>query len=120
MSAATISNAVAPAKPKGRKAKRSGVQAGLHGLDVFARSLAAIVGGYVAASLTTAVLARLLPGAVADVTIGATTFSFVVYVSVAIWAFADAKTWRIWAGLAGYCAILSAILWWSLSVEPRL
>lgn len=107
-------------KPRGRKVRRTGAARWLHGLDVFFRAVAAIFGGYVAAALTTAVLARLLPGAVAEATIAATTFSFVIYVSVAIWAFADANAWRVWAGLVTFCGVLGGVLWLSLSLEPRL
>lgn len=118
MSDATSSVAV---KPKsGRKGGRTRGERALHRLDVVVRTVAAIGMGYVTASLSTATLARLLPGPVEEATIAATTFSFVVYVSVAVWAFADAKAWRVWAGLLTLCAVLAGVLWWSVTMEPRL
>jgi hypothetical protein len=89
-------------------------------LDVAARAVAAIVVGYVFAALSTAVLARLLPGGAEEATIAATLLSFAVYAAVVVWAFADPKTWRVWRGLAAGCAGLAAVLWLSLIVEPRI
>lgn len=89
-------------------------------LDVAARAVAAIIVGYVFAALSTAVLARLLPGGAEEATIAATLLSFAVYAAVVIWAFADPKTWRVWLGLAVGCAALGAVLWISLIVEPRI
>ena len=89
-------------------------------LDVAARAVAAIIVGYVFAALSTAVLARLLPGGAEEATIAATLLSFAVYASVAVWAFADAKTWRVWLGLIAGSGLLAAILWISLTLEPRL
>lgn len=106
--------------PKGRKAKRSGRDRWFHALDVLARTIAAIFGGYVATAVATAVLARLMPGPRVEATIAATTFSFVIYATVAIWAFAARKAWRFWAALIVICAALAGVLVWSLGMEPRL
>lgn len=92
----------------------------LRAADVTARAMAAIVGGYVIAALGAAVLARILPGPVAEATIAATTFSFVIYVTVAIWAFAETRWWRVWAILLALCAALAVVLALSLKLEPRL
>ena len=72
------------------------------------------------AALSTAVLARVLPGPRAEASMAATLLSFAVYASVAVWAFADAKTWRVWLGLIAGSGLLAAILWISLTLEPRL
>ena len=89
-------------------------------LDVAARSVAAIFLGYLFAALSTAVLARVLPGSRAEASMAATLLSFAVYASVAVWAFADAKTWRVWLGLIAGSGLLATILWISLTLEPRL
>ena len=57
-------------------------------LDVVARSIAAIFLGYLFAALSTAVLARFLPGPRAEASMAATLLSFAVYAGVAVWAFA--------------------------------
>lgn len=89
-------------------------------LDVAARAVAAILVGYLVAALSTAVLARLLPGGPEEATITATLLSFAVYAAVAVWCFADPKTWRVWLGLTGGCAALGGLLWLSLLLEPRI
>lgn len=101
-------------------AKRKGGRTWIQRLDIAGRAIAAIVVGYLLASLATAVLARLLPGSAVEATLWATTLSFAVYAAVAVWCFGDPKTWRLWLGLAAGCAILSATLWVSFIVEPRL
>ena len=108
------------APPKGRKVARSGAEQRRHVIEVFVRTTAAVVGGYVTAGLATAVLARLTPGPTAEVTIAVTGLSFFIYVGVIVWAFADAKVRRVWAGLLGSWAIMAGVLWLSLQVEPRL
>lgn len=100
--------------------KRKGGRTWLQRLDIAGRAIAAIVVGYLLASLATAVLARLLPGSAVEATIWATTLSFAVYAAVAVWCFGAPKTWRLWLGLAAGCAVLSATLWVSFIVEPRL
>lgn len=89
-------------------------------LDVAARAVAAILVGYLFAALSTAVLARLLPGGPEEATIAATLLSFAVYATVVVWCFADPKTWRVWLGLIAGCALLGGVLWLSLQLEPRI
>lgn len=89
-------------------------------LDVAVRAVAAILIGYLFSALSTAVLARLLPGGPEEATITATLLSFAVYAAVAVWCFADPKTWRVWLGLAAGCALLGGVLWLSLLLEPRI
>jgi hypothetical protein len=106
--------------PAAAAVKRKGARTWRQRLDIAGRAFAAIVVGYLFASLATAVLARLLPGPTAEATIAATTLSFAVYAAVAVWCFGDPKAARLWLGLAAGCAILSAILWISLMAETRL
>ena len=89
-------------------------------LDVAGRAIAAIFLGYLFSALSTAVLARLLPGSRIEATMAATLLSFAIYAAVAVWAFADAKAWRVWLGLTAGSGLLAAILWISLTLEPRL
>lgn len=101
-------------------AKRKGGPTWIQRLDVAGRALAAIGVGYVFTSLATAVLARLLPGGPIEATVAATTLSFAIYAAVAVWCFAEPKSWRLWAGLLGGCAAMGGVLWVSLILEPRL
>jgi len=69
-------------------------------LDVTARVLAAIGGGYALSAVTTALLAVVLPMARAEAVITATLLSFVVFCGAVLWVFAARNAWRAWAGLA--------------------
>lgn len=105
--------AASPTRPK--PGSRTAVPIGdqrLRVLDVLSRSLAAIVLGLVTADLATAVLVGWLPGPVEGATVAATTFSFAVRASVAIWAFADRRVWRVWVGLVSICIGLAGFLAW--------
>lgn len=80
--------------------------------DIGARTVAASVGGYAVTALTTALLARLLPWSKIEAAIATGTFSFVLYVTIACWAFAARSAWRFGAVLTGICAVFAAIFWW--------
>ena len=117
----TTSIARAPSPPaKTKPAKAAKPPPWRRRLDVAARGVAAIFLGYLFAALSTAVLARVLPGPRAEASMAATLLSFAIYAGVAVWAFADAKTWRVWLGLVAGSGLLAAILWISLTLEPRL
>ena len=116
----TSTTLTAPPAAKAKSAKPAKPPPWRRRLDVAARSVAAIFLGYLFAALSTAVLARVLPGPRAEASMAATLLSFAVYASVAVWAFADAKTWRVWLGLIAGSGLLAAILWFSLTLEPRL
>ncbi|EJL85094.1 Protein of unknown function (DUF3649) [Herbaspirillum sp. CF444] len=68
-------------------------------LDVAARVLAAIVGGYALAAAAAALLAVLLPMPRAEAVIAATLLSFIVFCCAVLWVFAARTAWRAWAGL---------------------
>ncbi len=79
--------------------------------DIAARCMAAIVGGYAISALATALLARVLPTSRIEAAIGPATFSFVIYATIACWAFAARRTWLFCAVLAAIGALLCAILY---------
>ena len=116
----TTSTTLAPPPAKAKSAKAGKPPPWRRRLDVAARGGAAIFLGYLFAALSTAVLARVLPGPRAEASMAATLMSFAIYAGVAVWAFADAKTWRVWLGLVAGSGLLAAILWISLTLEPRL
>ena len=80
-------------------------------LDVTARAVAAIGGGYAVSALGTALLALLLPMAPADAVITATLLSFTVYVCAVVWVFAAPTALHAWIGLVlpgallGFCLL---------------
>jgi len=86
-------------------------------LIVASRVLAAGVGGYALTSLTAADLALLLShlGAAsrAEGVLIATQWSFAVYATIVVWAFAARSALRVWVGLllAGIalCALLAVL-----------
>ncbi|RZL03411.1 MAG: DUF3649 domain-containing protein [Rubrivivax sp.] len=77
---------------------------------VASRALAAILGGYVVAALSTGALAVYLPGSRAEATLSATMLSFVVYTVAVIWVFAARSAGRAWLGLAWPAAALGALI----------
>lgn len=80
-------------------------------LVVLSRTLAAIVGGYVVSSLSTMVLARLLPMAPADAVMTATMLSFAIFTCAVIWVFAARSAVRAWLGLALPSLLLALLAW---------
>jgi hypothetical protein len=85
-----------------------------HALDVASRAVLATAGGYVAAALTTAGLARWLPIARADAVITGMLSSFAVYALVAIFAFGAARASRVWFWTTAYCVPLGLALYLSM------
>lgn len=86
-------------------------------MAVASRVLAAVVGGYGAASLLGAVLAAALPlvstASRADGVLFATLLTFVFYTAAMVWAFSTRSATRAWLGLAavcGVCGLLVAVL----------
>lgn len=89
-------------------------------LQVAARTALASLGGYAGASLAAALLARLLPGPVAEATTTAMLVSFAIYAGLAIWSFADPRLLRVALGFGLGGAALGGALWLSLQMEPLL
>jgi len=80
-------------------------------LAVFSRALAAVGGGYVISTLSTMVLARLLPMAPADAVMTATMLSFAIFTCAVIWVFAARSAARSWLGLALPALLLALLAW---------
>jgi hypothetical protein len=85
-----------------------------HALDVASRIVLAAVGGYVAAALTAAGFARWLPIARVEAVMTGMLVSFAVYAVVVIFAFAVARTSRVWFWTSVYCAPLGLALYLSM------
>jgi hypothetical protein len=79
-------------------------------LQIASRTAAAILCGYVLASLSAAALPLVLPGDRADAVLISTMLSFVIYVFAALWAFAARSGKLAWLGLAPGSIIAIAIL----------
>lgn len=68
-------------------------------LAVASRAIAAILGGYALAAVSTAVLSVVLPMPRVDAVMTATLLSFTVYTCAAIWVFAARDALRAWLGI---------------------
>lgn len=68
-------------------------------LAVTSRVLAAVVGGYLMASLAAICLALWLPTSRVDAVVTAMMSSFVFYLLAVLWCFACRTAWRAWAGV---------------------
>lgn len=106
-----FSPAVAGSVAPQRAMKRGEKSVWQQRVDITARCIAAIVGGYVVSALATALLARVLPTSKIEAAIGPATFSFVIYATIACWAFAARRTWLFCAVLVAIGALLCAMLY---------
>ncbi|MGH6647908.1 DUF3649 domain-containing protein [Aquabacterium sp.] len=77
---------------------------------VASRALAAILGGYIVAALSTGALAVSLPGSRPEATLTATMLSFAVYAGAVIWVFSARSAWRAWLGLALPALVFGALI----------
>ena len=68
-------------------------------LAVTSRALAAVVGGYLMASLAAVCLALWLPTSRVDAVITGMMSSFVFYLLAVLWCFACRTAWRAWCGV---------------------
>lgn len=84
-------------------------------LQVASRAIAALVGGYAIAAMTTAGLARWLPMPRVEAVMTGMLASFAVYATVAILCFALATATRAWLVLLAIAVPLGAALAWSLT-----
>ncbi|MCK6186423.1 DUF3649 domain-containing protein [Pseudomonas sp. EYE_354] len=66
---------------------------------VTSRVLAAVIGGYLMASLASVCLALWLPAARVDAVIIGMMSSFVFYLLAVLWCFACRTAWRAWVGV---------------------
>jgi hypothetical protein len=82
-------------------------------LDVSARALAAIAGGYALAAGVNVALALALKntGPREEVVMLATMPSFLVWAGAIVWAFAARNVWRAWAGVMIPAAVVAAAVW---------
>ena len=96
-----------------RRTTRSIVAARAVAWPLVARSVTALVGGYAAASAGAALLARLLPVARVEATAWGMILSFLLFASLGLWAFHEARLLRvagvIW-GMAIACAVAVLLL----------
>jgi hypothetical protein len=74
------------------------------------RTIAAIGGGYLLASLATQALAITLPMAPVDAVVTGTLTGLVVYPCAVMWCFAAATVARACAGLAACCALPALVI----------
>jgi hypothetical protein len=85
-----------------------------HRWGVASRVLAAAVGGYAVAALTTAALALALPRiagtARIDAVLAATLSSFAIYAAAVMVVFTTRSAVRAWATLAAFAAVLGALV----------
>jgi hypothetical protein len=89
-------------------------------LNVAARAVAAIPGGYAVTSLAVALLARHLPLAPSEAVTAATLASFAIYAVVILLVFSARRTLTVWLWMSGAAAILGATLWLSIHLGGRL
>ncbi|AZE87778.1 DUF3649 domain-containing protein [Pseudomonas orientalis] len=78
-------------------------------LAVTSRVLAAVVGGYLMASLAAICFALWLPTARADAVIVGMMSSFMFYLLAVLWCFACRTAWRAWAGVMLPSALLATL-----------
>ncbi|WP_459207879.1 DUF3649 domain-containing protein [Pseudomonas sp. MLB6B] len=78
-------------------------------LAVVSRCLAALLGGYVLASLTSVCLALLAPLPQVDAVLLGMMLAFVVYLLAFLWCFACRSAWQAWAGVLAPSLVLGAI-----------
>lgn len=78
-------------------------------LAVTSRSLAALLGGYLLASMASVCITLLAPMAQADATMTGMMLSFVFYLLAFIWCFACRSAWRAWLGMMLPSLVLGAI-----------
>lgn len=78
-------------------------------LAVASRVLAAVVGGYLLASLASVCMTLWLPLSRADAVISGLLSSFVVYLLAVIWCFACRTVTRAWFGVLVPSAVLATL-----------
>ncbi|GAB3060939.1 DUF3649 domain-containing protein [Stenotrophomonas tumulicola] len=79
------------------------------GWGVLSRSLAAILGGYTLAAVTSVFCAVVLPGARGQTVLTGMLVAIVVAACAALWAFATRTALRAWVGIALPTLLLAAV-----------
>lgn len=87
-------------------------------LDITGRSVLAVLGGYAFCSLAGVVLARWLPMSRSEAAITGSILAVPIFVGAAIWCFGVRSAPRMWLGAGAATAVLGALLWISLALEP--
>ena len=84
-------------------------------LAVTSRSFAALLGGYLLASLASVCIALLAPLPKVDATLIGLLLSFVFYLLAFIWCFACRSAWRAWLGVLApslLLGVISGVAYW--------
>lgn len=77
-------------------------------LAITSRALAAILAGYLLASVGSMCLAQWLPMPRAEAVVTSMLLSFSIYLIAVLWCFACRTAWRAWLGLLAPSAMLGA------------
>ena len=83
-------------------------------LSVALRVLGAVLGGYAFSAALVALLALILPLVGmprSEAVVLASMLGFLIYLALLIWAFAERKLWRVWAGLGAGTAMALLLVW---------
>lgn len=75
-----------------------------------ARCATALVGGYAAAAGLASLVARFLPVTRVEATAWGMLLSFAIYAALALWAFAEARLWRVVAVIWGSAALSAGLV----------
>lgn len=78
---------------------------------ILSRSVAAVLGGYLLASLVAACCALGLALPRPEAVMTGAMLAFAVHAGAVVYVFAVRSAWRAWAGLALPAALLGALLW---------
>lgn len=78
---------------------------------VASRTVAAIGGSYLLASLSTRALALALPLSPVDSVVAATLSGLALFPCAVMWTFAAASALRAWLGLGAACGLVGLALW---------
>jgi len=85
-------------------------------LAVASRVLAAALGGYMLAALSSVCLTQFAPLPRAEAVVLGMTLSFLIYLPAVLWCFACRSAWRAWVGVlvpsAALAAVYAAARWW--------
>lgn len=82
---------------------------GSGGLAVLSRTVAAIVGGYAIASLSSVLLSLALPASRPEAVQAGLLLTIPVWVAVWIWAFSARRVVAVWRGIAGAAVVMGAL-----------